>query len=137
MRVIIAVLLVLGLAAGCGHKPPAGKWITLRSGLRYRDIAAGTGAQAAVNSRVTVNYRGWLDNGKVFDSSRKPGAGPLSFTIGATDIIKGWSEGIAGMKVGGTRELTVPPALGYADEEMGPIPANSTLHFQIELIDVR
>ena len=136
MRKLIPALLLAAVIVGCGHKP-AGKWVTLPSGLRYRDTVTGNGAEAAPNSRVTVQYKGWLDNGKVFDSSRKPGGGPFSFIVGASDVIKGWSEGITGMKVGGTRELTVPPALGYADEEMGVIPANSTLHFTIELMDVK
>ncbi len=138
MRLLIPALLVLALAAGCGHKPPAGKWVTLPSGLRYREIVVGTGAEAAANSRVTVHYKGWLDNGKVFDSSRKPGAGPFSLALGAGNVIKGWDEGIKGMKVGGTRELTIPPALGYGDEGQEPIiPPNSTLHFEIELLDAR
>jgi len=130
-------LLLLTLTAGCGHKPAAGKWITLPSGLRYRDIVVGTGAQAAANSRVTVHYKGWLDNGKVFDSSRKPGAGPFSFRLGTGSVIKGWDEGVNGMKVGGIRELIIPPALGYGDEDQGVIPPNSTLHFEIELLDAQ
>lgn len=136
MRVFTLLLPLLILSAGCGHKPSAGKWITLPSGLRYRDIVVGTGAQAVANSRVTVHYKGWLDNGKVFDSSRKPGAGPFSFTLGTGSVIKGWDEGIKGMKVGGTRELLIPPSLGYGDEDQGVIPPNSTLHFEIELVEV-
>lgn len=137
MRKAIPALLLLALVTGCGHKPAAGKWVTLPSGLRYRDTVTGTGAEAGPNSRVTVQYKGWLDGGKVFDSSRRPGGGPFSFIVGASDVIKGWSEGVKGMNVGGTRELTVPPALGYGDEDMGAIPPNSTLHFEIELIDVK
>jgi len=135
MKRLIPIALLCGVVLGCGHKPEAA-WVTLPSGLKYRDTVVGTGAEAAAKSTVTVQYKGWLDNGKVFDTSRKPGGGPFSFTIGSSDIIRGWSDGITGMKVGGTRELVVPPALGYADQDMGTIPPNSTLHFEIELTSV-
>lgn len=138
MRFLVpSLMLIMLLPAGCGHRAAAGKWITLPSGLRYRDVVVGTGASAVANSRVTVHYKGWLDNGKVFDSSRKPGAGPFSFALGTGTVIKGWDEGVNGMKVGGIRELIVPPALGYGDEDQGVIPPNSTLHFEIELLDAK
>ena len=121
--------------------PPAIKsvakdgWVTLQSGLKYKDKKVGTRAEAASNTRVTVQYKGWLDGGKVFDSSRRPGREPFQFTVDNGEVIKGWEEGVKGMKVGGIRELTIPPALGYGDEEKPTIPPNSTLHFEIELID--
>lgn len=111
-------------------------WVTRTSGLKYKDIKVGTGVEVTSNMRVTVHYKGWLDNGKVFDSSRKPGGAPFSFTVDNDGVIPGWHEGLKGMKVGGTRELSIPPALGYGDEEQLSIPANSTLHFEIELLDI-
>lgn len=110
--------------------------VTLVSGLKYKDKKVGKGVEALSNSRVTVHYKGWLDNGTVFDTSRGMNREPLSFTIDNDQIIQGWHQGVKGMKVGGIRELTIPPALGYADQEMGKIPPNSTLHFEIELLDV-
>lgn len=111
-------------------------WVTLPSGLKYKDKKVGTGAAVASGQRVTVHYKGWLDNGKVFDTSKKPGREPFQFTVGNGEVIKGWDEGVAGMKVGGIRELNVPPDLGYADQDMGEIPPNSTLHFEVELLSI-
>lgn len=118
---------------------PAGKdgWVTLASGLKYKDKKVGKGAEVTANTRVTVQYKGWLDNGKVFDTSRKPGREPFSFTVDNDSVIQGWHEGLKGMKIGGIRELTIPAKLGYADQEMGTIPPNSTLHFEIELLDMK
>ena len=106
------------------------------SGLMYKDIKVGTGATAKSGEKVTVNYKGWLDNGTVFDTSKKPGREPLEFSLGAGQVIPGWDEGVQGMKVGGVRELIIPPDLGYGSIEMGAIPPNSTLHFQVELLKV-
>lgn len=118
-------------------------WVTLVSGLKYKDIKVGNGAEVLSNTRVTVQYKGWLDNGTVFDSSRNPGREPFSFTVDNDQVIQGWHQGVRGMKIGGVRELTIPPALGYGDEDkVNPatgkvdIPAKSTLHFQIELLDI-
>lgn len=135
MRLALVATFVALVICGCGKKqanlPP---FVKMASGLQYRDIKQGTGSEAKAGDSVTVHYKGWLDNGKVFDHSRKPGAGPLSFVIDSGSVIKGWEEGIKGMKVGGVRELIVPPALGYGDEDQGAIPPNSTLHFEIELL---
>ena len=110
-------------------------WVTLQSGLQYKDKKAGEGAEVASGTRVTVQYKGWLDNGKVFDSSRRPGREPFQFTVDNNEVIKGWDEGLKGMKPGGIRELSIPSALGYGDEGQGDaIPPNATLHFQIELL---
>jgi FKBP-type peptidyl-prolyl cis-trans isomerase FkpA len=113
---------------------------TTKSGLKYVDIKIGTGAEAVKGMKVTVHYTGWLySNGKrgaKFDSSvdRKQ---PFSFTLGAGDVIKGWDEGVAGMKVGGKRELFIPPNLGYgAAGAGGVIPPNATLDFEVELLKV-
>lgn len=109
-------------------------WVTLQSGLKYKDKKVGTGAEVKSGSHVTVHYKGWLDNGAVFDTSRKPGREPFSFTVDNGEVIEGWEEGIKGMKVGGIRELLVPPALAYGDQGKGSIPPNATLHFEIELL---
>ena len=110
-------------------------------GLVIKDDVVGTGATAAFGDAVTVNYTGKLDDGTVFDSSLNPGRTPFGFTIGSTipgkSVIQGWNEGVQGMKVGGTRELTVPPALGYGADGAGSvIPPNATLHFTITLLAV-
>ena len=109
-------------------------WTVTKSGLKYKDKKVGKGAEAKSGDTVTVHYKGWLDNGTVFDTSKKPGREPFAFTLGGGQVIKGWDEGVAGMKVGGVRELVIPPDLGYGDMEMGTIPANSTLHFEVELL---
>jgi len=116
-------------------KPVKGFTAT-KSGLQYKDIVAGKGAEAVEGARVKVHYKGWLDDGKVFDESRQHGTEPFAFTIGAGQVIKGWDEGVAGMKVGGTRELIIPPSIGYGDQDMGKIPPNSTLHFKVELVGI-
>ncbi len=110
---------------------------TLDSGLKFRDTEIGQGEDAKIGDTVVVHYRGWLDSGQTFDTSRQPGRDPFSFTIGAGRVIRGWDEGVVGMKPGGTRELEIPAALGYGARAIGPIPPNSTLHFEIELLEVR
>jgi hypothetical protein len=111
-------------------------WVTLQSGLRYKDKKVGEGPEVTTNTRVTVQYKGWLDNGKVFDSSRRPGREPYQFTVDNNEVIKGWDEGLKGMRPGGVRELTIPPALAYGDEgHGGVIPPKATLHFEIELLN--
>jgi FKBP-type peptidyl-prolyl cis-trans isomerase len=105
------------------------------SGLDYEEIQAGTGAQAAPGKTVRVHYTGKLTNGKVFDSS--VGGQPISFRLGVGQVIKGWDEGIALMKVGGKAVLTIPPELGYgARGAGGAIPPNATLVFEVELVSV-
>src|SRR6267154_1941620 len=95
-------------------------------------------AAAKEGSRVRVHYTGWLTNGKKFDSSVDAGT-PFDFTIGNGEVIKGWEEGVAGMKVGGKRQLRIPPALGYGVEGTpgGPIPANANLIFDVQLLQVQ
>lgn len=113
---------------------------TTASGLRYTDTKAGTGKTAAAGRDVEVHYTGWLYldglKGKQFDSSR--GRGPFSFPLGAGRVIKGWDEGVAGMKEGGQRTLIIPPQLAYgASGAGGVIPPNATLLFDIELLRVK
>ena len=97
------------------------------------DVSVGTGDAVAPGDTVTVNYTGLLTNGTVFDSSDSHGA-PFTFTVGAGQVIPGWEQGLIGMKEGGTRLLAIPPSLGYGANAYGPIPANSTLIFQIQLV---
>lgn len=110
--------------------------ITTDSGLMYEDKQIGDGAEAKSGDNVIVHYTGWLDSGQQFDSSKNPGRDPFVFTLGAGMVIRGWDEGVAGMKIGGVRELTIPAALGYGSRPIGPIPANSTLHFEVELLGI-
>jgi peptidylprolyl isomerase len=106
------------------------------SGLQYWDVKVGTGAEAKAGSKVRVHYTGWLASGKKFDSS--VGSQPFEFTIGRGEVIKGWDEGIVGMKVGGKRQLRIPPNLAYGDDGHPPqIPPNSTLTFDVLLVSVK
>ena len=111
--------------------------VTMQDGLKYTDEQIGTGAVATAGKTAVVHYTGWLLDGTKFDSSRDRNQ-PFSFPLGAGQVIKGWDEGVAGMKVGGKRTLIVPPALGYgARGAGGVIPPNATLKFDVELLDVR
>ena len=106
------------------------------SGLYFRDVQAGTGAAAANGRKVAVHYTGWLPSGEEFDSSRPRGE-PIEFALGQGEVIDGWDEGIAGMKVGGKRKLVIPAPLGYGASGGGPIPPNSVLVFDVELMAVK
>ncbi|MBQ7256990.1 MAG: FKBP-type peptidyl-prolyl cis-trans isomerase [Abditibacteriota bacterium] len=103
------------------------------TGLKIEDIKVGEGEAVEEGDTVKVHYTGMLTNGKVFDSSKERGE-PFRFTVGAGNVIQGWEKGLIGMKVGGKRLLTIPPDLGYGDRDMGDIPPNSTLIFEIELL---
>ena len=104
--------------------------------LQIEELQVGAGAEAKSGQSVSVHYTGTLTNGKKFDSSRDRNE-PFDFQLGAGMVIKGWDEGVAGMKVGGRRKLTIPPELGYGAGGYPPvIPPNSTLIFDIELIEV-
>lgn len=100
------------------------------------DTVVGTGAEAVNGKKITVNYTGTLDDGTKFDSSIDRNQ-PFDFTLGAGQVIKGWDQGVLGMKVGGKRTLVIPASLGYGATATGSIPANSTLHFDIELLNVQ
>lgn len=110
---------------------------TTNSGLTYTDDAVGTGAEAKAGNMVDVHYTGWLKDGTKFDSSKDRGR-PFSFQLGAGQVIKGWDEGVAGMKEGGRRTLTIPPELGYGSRGAGGvIPPNAELKFEVELLKVK
>ncbi len=110
--------------------------ITTSSGLIYEDTREGEGAAAAAGQRVSVHYTGWLTNGTKFDSS-KDRNDPFDFPLGGGRVIRGWDEGVQGMKVGGVRKLTIPPELGYgARGAGGVIPPNATLVFEVELLGI-
>ena len=133
----IAGAIALAMTAAASAQP-----VTLPSGLSYVDEVVGTGPEPKAGQQVTVHYTGWLDEGggkkgKKFDSSRDRGQ-PFSFKIGAGQVIRGWDEGVATMKAGGRRILTIPPELGYGPRGAGGvIPPNATLIFDVELIGSR
>lgn len=109
----------------------------MADGLKYTDDTLGTGTEAQTGKTAVVHYTGWLTDGTKFDSSKDRGQ-PFSFPLGGGRVIKGWDEGVVGMKVGGKRTLIIPPELGYgARGAGGVIPPNATLKFEVELIDVR
>jgi FKBP-type peptidyl-prolyl cis-trans isomerase len=149
MRALITIL-ILSASLACGRDstseipegtPMADTGITQ---LQQQDIKIGEGTEARAGRVVRVHYTGWLydadkadKRGNKFDSS-KDGNQPFDFTLGAREVIPGWDEGVAGMKVGGTRVLTIPPAMGYgARGAGGVIPPNATLVFEVELLDVK
>ena len=126
--VLVCVVLVAGFGCGSSEKSTApssaapikvsGQPTTTPSGLQYWDIVAGSGPTAVPGNTVKVHYSGFLTNGQKFDSSRDRGE-PFSFPLGAGQVIKGWDEGVAGMKVGGQRQLRIPPELGYGASGAG------------------
>ncbi len=107
----------------------------ITTGVEKEELVVGTGEVASSGDVVTVHYVGTLVDGKVFDSSRDRGA-PFTFNLGGREVIRGWDEGVAGMRVGGTRRLIIAPDFGYGDRAVGPIPANSVLIFEVELLGV-
>ena len=129
---IILVLTIL--ETGCSQK---GKVTIMDNGLVMEDLVVGEGAEAQDFNKVVVNYTGKLEDGSVFDSSLKPGSGPLTFTLGIGSLIKGWDMGVKGMKVGGKRKLKIPAELGYGAKGAGNvIPPNAALIFDVELLEV-
>src|SRR6266851_2662456 len=148
---VFSLIAILGIAFGCGSANKSstpgttstsssmkvnGQPTTTASGLQYWDIVVGTGATAVAGNTVKVHYSGFLTTGEKFDSSRDRGE-PFSFPLGAGQVIKGWDEGVAGMKVGGQRQLRIPPQLGYGTAGAGgAIPPNATLIFDVELLEV-
>lgn len=124
----LTALSLLGLVSctkGCGTKS-----------LKIDDVQVGTGAEATAGKAVVVHYTGWLENGNKFDSSLDRGQ-PFRFTLGQGQVIPGWDQGVAGMKTGGKRKLTIPPDLAYGERGVpGAIPPNSVLVFEVELLSV-
>ena len=136
MNRALALFLVLGLAACGGSDTTTAPQETLIVGdLVVEDLVVGDGPVAEAGDTVTVNYVGRLQNGTQFDSSYDAGV-PFTFTAGAGDVIAGWDQGVPGMRVGGTRRLTIPPNLGYGLNPVGVIPPNSTLVFEVELLSI-
>lgn len=144
MKTIVIVILVIMAAAGLtwllisGSNPGTGEeFITTKSGLAYKDLKIGTGQEAKEGDTVTVHYTGRLKDGTKFDSSVDRNE-PFSFPLGVGKVIRGWDEGVAGMKEGGKRKLLIPPDLGYGARGAGKIiPPNATLIFEVELLKVQ
>lgn len=133
------------LAAGCGGNggdvPAAAPVVTTPSGLAYQDLKPGAGEMAVAGQTVAVHYTGWVEEGgkrgQRFGTTLAGGE-PFVFRLGRGEVIKGWDEGVAGMRPGGVRRLTVPPALvGYGAVADSPIPADATLIFEVELVEIR
>jgi peptidylprolyl isomerase len=141
VALVVAVVATWGCGGDADEDPspetvPGGK-IHTDSGLEYEDLVVGTGATPAVGQIAVVHYTGWLTDGTKFDSSVDRGK-PFEFPLGQGRVIKGWDEGVAGMKTGGKRKLYIPPALGYGDHGAGKlIPPNATLVFEVELLEVK
>lgn len=138
---IIGASLTLALAA-CDRSQAPVQASAPAIPLQKIDTVAGTGAEAVAGATVVVNYTGWIyepsspqQHGAQFDSS--VGRSPFNFKLGAGQVIPGWDEGVQGMKVGGKRTLVIPAALGYGSNGVGPIPPNSNLIFDVELLEVR
>jgi len=152
-RVLAGIaILILGMLSGFAQTarktaPPVrpntsaptkvtGDGVKTESGLQYWDIKVGVGQEAKSGDKVKVHYTGWFTSGKKFDSS-VDAQQPYSFTLGQGNVIKGWDEGVAGMKVGGKRQLRIPPELAYGEQGYkGVIPPNSTLIFDVQLLAV-
>jgi FKBP-type peptidyl-prolyl cis-trans isomerase len=138
MKKHLLLLLAMSLFVGVAYMQE--KFVTTKSGLKYQDIQVGTGEEAQKGMTVSVHYTGWLyangQRGKKFDSSVDRGQ-LFSFNLGGGQVIKGWDEGVAGMKVGGKRELIIPPQLAYGSRgAAGVIPPNATLDFEVQLYKV-
>lgn len=106
------------------------------NGLIVEDIEVGSGKEVKSGDTIVIHYTGFLQNGTKFDSSVDRGT-PFTTRIGVGEVIQGWDEGVIGMKVGGKRKLIIPPSLGYGPQQVGPIPPNSTLVFEVELLEIR
>ncbi len=124
-------------AGDAAAQAAGGKVHKLASGLQYEDMVVGSGKMADPGMNVSVHYTGWLTDGTKFDSSVDRGQ-PFQFQLGAGQVIRGWDEGVKGMRIGGKRKLTIPPDMGYgASGAGGVIPPNATLVFDVELLDVK
>jgi FKBP-type peptidyl-prolyl cis-trans isomerase len=138
---IIGAVLVVVIFLGSvwyfsDHSVKSGNSRVTKSGLKIENMVVGTGAEAVAGKKVSVHYVGTLADGTKFDASRDRGDVPFVFNLGAGEVIKGWDEGVSGMKIGGKRKLTIPPELGYGERNVGVIPPGSTLIFEVELLKV-
>jgi FKBP-type peptidyl-prolyl cis-trans isomerase len=153
---LLAILCCITAFAGCGDSSPTtpaavpleqtvfdpslgvnlAQSTKLASGMYYRDITVGTGTTLAAGQTVGVHYTGALANGQVFDSNIAPTA-PFSFALGTCFVIAGWDQGLVGMKVGGRRQLIIPPELGYGASGRGPIPGNAVLVFTVDAVSAQ
>ncbi len=131
----IGVVLIAFVAVfGCNEEKNE---VKMKSGLIVVDNVVGEGFEADKFDILTVNYTGKLEDGTIFDSSKNPGRDPFRFTVGMGQVIRGWDEGFVGMKIGGTRTLTIPPEMGYGARGAGDvIPPNAVLIFEVELLEV-
>jgi len=141
MKKRLIVLSIVFVALICFASMASAKVVKTESGLKYEDVKVGTGPVAKAGQNVKVHYTGWLESngnkGKKFDSSVDRGK-PFTFPLGAGRVIRGWDEGVSGMKVGGKRKLIIPAGLGYGERGAGSaIPPNSTLIFDVELLAVQ
>lgn len=141
-RGVLAATLAGAVGAALGACVDAPNSPTVTAPYNQTDLVLGTGADALTGSTLTVDYTGWLYDssrperkGLQFDSSI--GRAPFTFTLGSGQVIKGWEQGIPGMRAGGTRRLVVPPSLAYGDSRSGPIPPNATLLFEVTLISIQ
>ncbi len=138
MRWLLALIFLAILGVACGSSDMEEKTITTASGLQIKELVVGTGEAASAGKTAVVHYTGWLLDGTKFDSSIDRGT-PFEFPLGAGRVIKGWDEGVATMNVGGKRELIIPPDLAYGAQGAagGLIPANATLKFEVELLELK
>jgi FKBP-type peptidyl-prolyl cis-trans isomerase FkpA len=139
LTVLLLAVAIASAFAGQEQGPPEtkGKEVVTPSGVKYVDLRIGQGGEAANGKIVEVHYTGWLENGTKFDSSRDRDR-PFTFRLGTGDALKGWDEGLLGMKVGGKRKLVIPPELGFGKQGVGSVvPPNAVLLYEFELLAVR
>lgn len=135
--ILIAYFVLRGSLGGNADTTPTPEpTVVTSTGLIYQDLVVGDGQEARVGDTVSVHYTGWLEDGTKFDSSVDRGT-PFEFTLGAGEVIKGWDEGVVGMRVGGKRKLIIPPDLAYGASGRGSIPPNATLTFDVELLEIK